>query len=307
MLDAAFWSAALRSATPIYYGVLGGALSERAGVLNIGLEGFMLFGAITGTTVAVKTGSLWLGVLAGFLSGLLLGMLLAVPLIFLKGPQIVIGLAFNVFALGGSIFIRDWIFGLKAGYDATRTPPFPSWRIPVLADLPWVGEVIGHQTPLSILILVLAPLATIFLFRTAAGLAIRTVGEHARAADTLGIPVQWVRFWTFSVGSGLAALGGVHLSLVEVRLFLNDISHGRGYIALVAIILGRWHPLWGLGAALVVGAAEALAFRLQAVGVAAAVPQLTLMLPYVITLAMMFLFYRKVQPPAEDGIPYVKE
>lgn len=307
MLEAAFWSSALRSATPIYYATLGGVLSERSGVLNIGLEGLMLFGAISGTAVAVKTGNPWLGVLGGFATGVLCGLLLAAILVYLKGDHIVVGIAFNLLALGGSTFVRDWIFGLTAGPNSTKTPEFPIWEVPLLADVPWIGEVLGKQNPLVLLILVLAPLMTVLLYRTSYGLAIRTVGEHARAADTLGIPVERVRFWTVAFGSGLAAVGGAYLPLAEVQMFITNITAGRGYIALAAIILGRWHPLWALAAVMVFGSAEALQFYMQAVGLGAAVPQLPMMLPYIITLAMMLLFYRRIQPPAENGKPYFRE
>lgn len=307
MIDGAFLASALRSATPIYYAALGGVLSERAGVLNIGLEGLMLVGAVTGTTVAAKTGNVWLGVGAALVSGVAAGMLLALFLVYLRGEQIVVGITFNLLALGASTFVREWAFGVGSAPNAAVTPNFPSWRIPFLEHVPWVGEVFGKQNPLALLILVLAPLAATFLYFTGPGLAIRMVGEQARGADTLGINVQRVRFWTVTLGSGLAAVGGAYLSLAEVRMFITNITAGRGYIALAAIILGRWHPLWALGAVLVFGTSEALQFRMQAAGLGRTIPQLPMMLPYLITLLMMLLFYRRIQPPAEDGKPYFRE
>lgn len=306
IVDADLLAASLRLAAPLYYAALGGIVCERAGVLNVALEGLMLMGAICANVATVLTGSLIIGVAAGILGGLVCGVVLGGLVVQIKTDQLVVGIAFNLFALGFSTFIREVVFGVNAGPNAVRTPPFPALDAAWVAQLPLVGAILTRQTILSVLIIALPFVAWYLLRRTRIGLSTRLVGESARTADALGIDVGRLRMGAVIVGSGLAALGGADLALADVNYFITNMTAGRGYMALAAVILGRWDPILALLVCLVFGAADALQFRLQAMSLNI-IPQLCMMISYLVALLLMLLSRGQAIAPAEDGKPYFRE
>jgi simple sugar transport system permease protein len=306
IFDADFVVTAIRLATPLAYAALGGLICERAGVINLGLEGLMLMGAICGNIAAVLTGSLAVGVLAGVLSGLVFGLLIGYIVMEIKADQLVTGIGFNIFALGLSSFFQELFFGSKSGQEAGYTPAFPVLQGNWIAAIPFFGTVVGGQTVLSLAILALPLIIAFVLRRTGIGLAVRVVGENARMADSVGISVPRVRMSAFVTGSAFAGLGGADLALAEVNHFIADMTAGRGYLALTAVILGRWHPLPTLLICLVLGATDALQFRMQTLQLPV-VPQLWFSLPYIAALLLLLSAGRRAIAPADDGVPYYRE
>jgi simple sugar transport system permease protein len=210
----------------------------------------------------------------------------------------------NLIAVGATAFLLQRFFPQTDG-SVLRTPPLDEWSVPLLERLPKVGPLFV-QSPLVFIAVALVVAIAIVLWHTPAGLALRAVGEGARAADTAGINVALVRYVATIVGGALAGLGGACLSLVETQTFQPNMTAGRGFIALAVVMLGRWRPGGALAAALLFGAADALQFRAQ--GLLSEVPPLTwTMLPYLLTLVVLVVLVGRLRPPAEDGIPYVKE
>jgi ABC-type uncharacterized transport system permease subunit len=306
IFDPEFFATAIRLATPLAYAAIGAMICERAGVINLGTEGLMLMGAICGNIAAVLTSSLLVGVISGILSGVVFGLLIGVIVVKIKADQLVVGIGFNLFALGLSSFFQELFFGSKAGSESGFTRAFPTLGDTWIAGIPIVGTVIGGQTSLSLAIL-LIPVAIAFLYRrTGLGLAMRVVGENARMADTLGLNVSRVRLSAVMTGSAFAGLAGADLALAEVNHFISDMTAGRGYIALVAVVIGRWKPIPTLLICLVLGAADALQFRLQTLQLPV-VPQLWFSLPYIAALILLISFGRNAIAPRDDGIPYYRE
>lgn len=295
----AYLAAALRTATPVGLAAMGGVLSERSGVLNIGLEGMMLTGALAAAVGSYFLGGPWMGTLAALAAGALLGLLLAYVTVSLGANQIVSGVGINLFALGFTTVIQRTVLR-PAGIEAV--PAFPKLAVPGLGSIPLLADL----TPLPLIMIALAPLLVVFLFRTPWGLALRATGEAPRAVDTAGVNVYLVRYLAVAASGAFAGAGGAFLSLGQLNLFAENMTAGRGFIALAAVILGKWHPLGALGAAVLFGAAEALQLFVQSYGLA--VPyQIPTMLPYVLALAVLGGFVSRAVPPAAEGIPYRME
>ena len=310
-LDQVFvWSAliaaTLRAATPLTFAALGGIVSERSGVVNIGLEGMLLMGAFFGFLGADKLGSWWWGIVCGVLAGAALALVHAFISIHLRADQIVSGFAANFLALGitGYFFIEV--------YSDQGTPGdvsnIPSISIPWIRDLGFIGPAIGDMHLLIWVALVFVVLSQLVLFRTPIGLRLRAVGEHPKAADTVGISVYAVRYGAVVLSGALAGLGGVYLSNGITHSFNENLSAGRGFIALAAVIFGRWRPYGAFVACLLFGFTEALALRLPgAYGEDAAWTTLFRALPYVVTLIVVAGVVGRSIPPAAVGRPYVKQ
>ena len=297
-------TATLGSATPLVFVALGALISERSGVMNIGTEGMMLIGAFTGMAVAVITHSAWAGVAGAIIGGALGGFVLAVWAVTLATDQIVVGIVINLISSGITTFLYQ-VFFPQTGGDLLRTPPFGTWSVPLLANLPGVGQIVVAN-PLVYVAFVLVVVVSVFLFRTPPGLVLRAVGESARSADVAGINILQVRYAATIVGGALAGLGGSYLSLVAAHAFQPNMTAGRGFIALAAVIFGRWRPGGALIACLLFGAADAFQFRVQGLGLG--IPPLSFtLLPYLVTLAALIGIVGKVIAPAEDGKPYIKE
>ncbi len=302
IVNVGLFAAAVRMATPLIFASLGGIFSERAGVINIALEGMMLTGAFSGVFVTYITGNPWIGVCAAILAGGLLGFIHGILTIKFAGDQIVSGTGINIFALGFTAYMSQIVWGSRGASQSVQG--LGTVSVPLLADVPLVGEVIGKQTPLVYIALFAVIASYIVLFKTPFGLRVRAVGEHPGAADTTGINVHKTKYLCVIISGILASLGGVFLSLGHLSLFVNGMTGGRGFIALAAMILGGWSPVGALGASLLFGFADALQIRLQSVG---ALPsQIILTLPYILTIIVLAVFARKRYAPS-DYKPYEKE
>ena len=290
-------------ATPLTFGAIGGMFSERSGVVNIALEGMMLTGAFFGIYGSDKTGSWVLGVLIAALSGALLALLLAFFAIHLRADQIVGGMAINFLALGITGY---FFFQLYHGANIpANIPRIPNVSIPWVKDQSFIGPAFGDLNLLIWVAIALVPLSYLFMFKTAIGLRIRACGEHPRAADTVGIDVYAIRYASVITSGALAALGGAFLSVGFVGTFNENMTAGRGFIALAALIFGNWRPFGAFGAALLFGFSTALAFRLPVYSGSAAT--LFQALPYVLTLIAVAGVIGRTVPPAADGRPYKKQ
>jgi general nucleoside transport system permease protein len=296
-------AAMLRFATPLVFAAMGGMLCERSGVINIGLEGMMLMGAFFGIFVADMAGSWFVGALAGMAAGGVLAIVHAVFSIALRADQVVSGFAVNFLAFG----ITGYVFVAHYGDQGTPgdVPRVPELTLPGIEDLDFFGTAIGSASVLTWVALLLVPLLALFMFRTAGGLRLRSVGEKPRAADSVGVAVIRTRYMAVIASGLLAGLGGVFLSVGLVGSFNEGMTDGRGYIALAAVIFGSWRPYGALAAALLFGFSSAVAQRLPAFSESLAV--LFQALPYVLVLIVVAGLIGRSRPPAAIGVPYVKE
>ena len=301
------WSALvagmLRYATPLIFGAMGGILSERSGVINIGLEGMMLMGAFFGIFGADLFGSWVLGILVGVAAGALMGMVHAFVSIRLRADQVVSGTGINILAIGITGYVFIYHYGDQGTpSDISRAP---NVTLPLIEDIPFIGEAIGRMNVLTWAALILVPILSVYLFRTRGGLRLRSGGEKPRAADSLGLPVLRTRYLAVTASGALAALGGVFLSIGLLGSFNEEMTAGRGFIALAAVIFGSWRPFGALAGACLFGFSTALAQRLPAFSESTAV--LFQALPYVLTLVVVAGVIGRSRPPAAVGVPYVKE
>ncbi len=302
VITVGLFAAALRMATPIVYASLGGIFSERVGVINIGLEGMMLMSAFTGVTVTYYTGNPWLGVLAAMAVGGLMGFFHAVLTVKFVGNQIVSGTGINLFATGFTAYMSQVIWGSRGASESVAG--LKPVSIPILKDLPVVGPILGTHTPLVYVMLAVTGLSYVVLFRTPLGLRIRAVGEHPTAAETAGVDVYRVKYLCVTLSGVLAGLGGAFMSLGHLNLFTYGMTGGRGFIAMAAMIFGKWMPYGAFGASLLFGLADALQMRLQALGLLP--PQIILTIPYLLTVAVLAGVVGKARAPS-DYKPYERE
>lgn len=292
-------ASAVRQATPLVLGALCGLLGERAGVINIGIEGQMLMAAFIGFLANVWTGNLLFAVFAGVLVGALLGLLLAFMSVTLKIDQIIGGTVINIIAIGLTGYFYQ--VGLTTKGKLQPIPLGP------LADIPIIGQVFFNNPPITYAAIVLVFLVHYLLFHTKWGLRTRAVGEHPRAADTLGVNVYLMRYINVILGGAIAGLAGVFLTLEAVGSFERVMTNGRGFVALAVMIFGKWTPLGSWGAALLFGLTSAIQTQLQFGGKVDIPHQFIGMLPYVLTIVVLAGFVGRARPPAADGVPYEKE
>ena len=298
----ALFAAMLRFATPLAFAALGGMFSERSGVVNIGLEGMMLMGAFFAIMAADKLDSWWLGLLVGIASGGVAALVHAVFSIHLRADQIVGGTAINLLAVGVTGYLFIDIYGTEG--TPTDIPSIPNVELGFLGD-GFLGDVFGRLNLMIWIAIVLVPLTWVIMFKTPIGLRIRACGEHPRAADTVGISVYGVRYGAVIVSGMLAAAGGAFLSIGFVNSFNENMTAGRGFIALAALIFGNWRPYGAAAACLLFGFSSALAQRLPEYSGSAAV--LFQALPYVLTLIAVAGVIGRSIPPAAVGRPYQKQ
>ncbi|MBT5872950.1 MAG: ABC transporter permease [Candidatus Latescibacteria bacterium] len=290
-------------ALPLLLAALGEIFAERSGVVNIGLEGMMLSGALGGMIGSYFTGSAWLGLGIGMATGVFLAVIFSTAAVHFGADQIVAGTAVNILALGLTGVVYRRVFGITGSTLSVES--FDAVEIPLIHDLPMVGALFSGHTPPVYIGFLLVPIAAWVLFRTTLGIKIRAVGEHPLAADTAGIRVQFIRHGCTLFSGAMAGCAGAYLSVAHANTFVEGMSAGRGFIALAIVIFGRWHPFWALGAALLFGIANALQFQFQAAG--SAVPyQFFLMLPYLLTLLVLVIFASRTYPPAALARAYAR-
>jgi simple sugar transport system permease protein len=298
----ALLQATVRMAAPLTFTAVGETYGERAGVINIGLEGLMLIGAVTAYAVAFASGNVWLGVFAAGLAAATFGVLFGVVTITLGANQIVAGAALNLIGLGLSSFIYRAFFGSVTN---RAIQPLETVKIPLLNQIPVVGPVLFEQNLLVYAALLLAPLAALVLNRTMLGLALRSVGEHPKATATAGLSVIGLRYAAVAFGGMMAGIGGAYLSVAYANQFVENMVAGRGFIALAIVVFGRWSPLGALWASLLFGFTFALQLRLQAQSIPVAY-QFLQILPYVATIVAMILLRGQSAQPKALGVPYTE-
>lgn len=289
---------------PILLAALSGMMCERSGVVNIGIEGMMLSGAFLASLIGSAAGSVWAGLLAALIGGALMGALLAVLAIRYRVDQIVAGTAINILATGLTSYFSSAY--LQHNEKLNTPPTFQPIPIPLLSKIPIVGPVLFNQTLLVYLALILVVVIHVMLFYTRWGLRSRAVGEHPRAADTLGVNVFKTRYVNTILGGAVAGLGGAYLILSSVGRFDELMTAGRGFIGLAAMIFGKWMPFGALGASLIFGFANSLQVSLAILSVP--IPsQFLLMAPYLVTMIALAGVVGRATAPAADGVPYTKE
>ncbi|MGJ3248284.1 MAG: ABC transporter permease [Elainellaceae cyanobacterium] len=295
--------ASFRLTIPLALAALGGLWAERSGVINIGLEGMMLSGAFAGAVGALWAENALVGIVCAIVVGGIVGLLHAYLCVTLRVNQLVSGLAINLLAVGFTSFLVRVLFGEG---NTPRLPDIPVVEIPILRDVPVLGVILFQQDVILYALIVLVILSTHILYSTGHGLALRAVGDYPKAADASGINVLMVRYISVIMSGCLSGLGGAYLTLGHVKFFTENISAGKGFIALAALIFGRWHPVGTAGACLLFGASEALQLRIQALNIDIPYQLLTL-LPYAIALMALVGLAGQSMPPAALGVPYIKE
>jgi general nucleoside transport system permease protein len=290
-------------AVPIALGGLAGVLSERVAVVNIAIEGMLLVGAFSGALVGSLLGS-WIGLVAAVLVGGMFGMMLAALVVTFRMDQIIAGVVINLFVLGFTSYVTSQVYAEHRWLNNAEV--FRAWKIPLLGDIPVLGPMLFNQNLFVYGALIMVGVATYYLFHTKGGLRARAVGEHPRAADTLGIDVYWTRYFHVTLAGMVAGFGGAWFTLGSVGRFDENMTGGRGYIGLAAMIFGRWHPVGALSAALIFGFADSLQQKLALLNTP--IPsEFLAMAPYIATIIVVAGFVGRSRPPAADGQPYVKE
>lgn len=291
-------------AVPLVFGSLSGVLCERVGVINIAIEGQLLGGAFTAAMVATMTRNPFVGLLAAAVAGAVVSMVLALFSIKYLVNQIIVGVVLNVLVSGLTGFLFSTV--MQADKAAFNSPGrLPIIDIPVLSSIPVLGPILFKQSAVGYLMYIAVIVVWVGLYKTRWGLRVRAVGEHPQAADTMGIKVQATRFWNVTLGGAVAGIGGSFFTLVAIDSFTKEISGGRGFIALAALIFGRWNPIGAFFAALLFGFADNLQSIVTIIGTP--VPsQFMAMLPYLVTVLAVAGLVGRSRPPAASGIPYVK-
>ncbi|MFD5226823.1 ABC transporter permease [Microbacterium sp. NPDC058342] len=297
-------SGALALATPLIFGALGGVIGERAGVVNIAIEAQLLAGAFTAAIVASLTDSPWAGLIAAMAAGVLVALVLAVFAITYYVDQVIVGVVLNVLVIGVTTFLfRQVLSPNEATMNTVQ--PFHGIAIPLLSDIPVLGPILFRQTIIVYLMYVIVFVVWYGMYRTRWGLRMRAVGEHPQAADTVGINVARTRYMNVLIAGAIAGMGGAFYTLVSVPRFNPEMTAGAGFIALAAVIFGKWDPIRATLAALLFGFATNLQSVLSVIG--SPVPsQFMLMLPYIVTIFAVAGLVGRSRAPAADGEPYIK-
>ena len=296
------WQAALAASVLLLLPALGGVISERSGVVNIAMEGMMLTGAFFGVVADLAWHNVWLATLVAIVAGGAMALIHAVVSIRFRADQIVSGIAINIFAAGMTVFLVRRIYGVQDIGHVGPSELLPNLNIPILDQIPFIGQVFFQQNVVVYIAFFLLVLVQVVLFRTRLGLRIRAVGEHPHAADTAGINVYWIRYGAVITSGLLSGLAGAFLAIGISNTFVPNMTDGRGYIALAAMIFGKWTPLGAFLACLIFGLGEAIYANNSTIHVS---PYLLSMLPYILVLVVLAGVIGRSNPPAADGIPYV--
>lgn len=296
---------AITAGTPILFAALGELLAERSGIINLGVEGMMLVGAVSGFIFAVKTNDPWLGVLAALIGGGLMALIHAFLTVSLQASQVVSGLALTIFGTGLSGFLGKSYIGIPV------ENAFKPMNLGILSEIPFIGPIFFQHDQLVYLSYILVPLLWFLIYRTRPGLNLRAVGENPASADSLGVSVYKVRYLYVTLGGALAGLGGAYLSLAYAPTWLENMTAGRGWIAVALVIFATWNPLRALLGSYIFGGIDAFGFRAQAIGIV--IPSFFLkMLPYIFTILVLIMVTRKamanrIGSPGALGLPYDRE
>ena len=304
IFETGFWIATVRMATPLLFGTLGELICERAGVLNLGIEGIMAAGCMSGWMWVYQGGTLWGGVMFAACIGALFGLLHAVFTVYLGLSQHVTGIGITMLASSLSSFVFRMLLP-----DATTPPkivPFQGMDIPILSDLPWLGEVLFQQSPMTLLALMALGAVWYGLYRTPAGLNLRMVGENPMAAESQGVDVFLTRTLAVMAGSALMAVGGAYLTLSAFDAFYIGMINGRGWICIALVVFASWKPGKALLGALFFAGFDAIQMRVQQQSVSAIPYQVYLMMPYVFSIIALVVMSRKASYPKALLVPFRK-
>lgn len=300
-----FWASTVRLAAPIFLAAIGETIVERAGMFNIGIEGMMLVGAFAGVAGGTVTGNTFVGLLLAVIVTGFLGFLYGVLVAVFRADQVVTGIGFNIVVLGGTSLLRSsWL--------SERIVPLSpgllgSHAIPALSSIPFVGRVFFDQSPIVYAAYVILSVTSFYLFRTRSGLLLRAVGERATAADSAGVPVTAIRIAAMTFGGVMAGMAGAYLSIVATSgVFIDNMTLGRGFLAIAIAIFGKWNPYRVALAALLFGAAQALQFSSQALFGESVSPPLLLMLPFVLAIVVWATMGRGNTAPQDLGRPFIR-
>lgn len=302
LITANLWQATLTAAILLLLPALGGVISERSGVVNIAMEGMMLSGAFFAVVADLAWHNPLLATAVAMVAGGLMALIHAVVSIRFKADQIVSGIAINIFAAGLTVFLVNRIYGLQDVGHVSQSELLPNFNVPVLDQIPFIGQVVFQQNVIVYIALVILVLVHVVLFRTRLGLRIRAVGEHPQAADTAGINVYAIRYGAVITSGLLSGLSGAFLAIGISNTFVPNMTDGRGYIALAAMIFGKWTPLGAFIACVIFGLGEAIYANNSIIHIS---QYLLSMLPYIITLVVLAGLVGRSSPPAADGLPYV--
>ena len=316
MLDigllASILSIAIAAGTSLVYATLGEILTERAGILNLGVEGMMIMGAVTGFAAAFHTNSVLLGVVVAMLVGAAMAAIHAFVTITLLADQVVSGLAMTLLGAGLASFLGQRLGPAGSPLVGQIGPRFERLAMPLLSELGIVGDAIFNRDMLTYMMYILVPLMWLFIYRLRPGLVLRSVGENPQASDAMGVNVFQVRYVYTIVGGMLVGLGGAHLSLSYTPGWTENITGGRGWIAVALVIFATWDPIRSVAGALLFGGVNAIQFRLQAAGTTIPASLLN-MLPYILTIIVLVVvtwfesLRKRIGAPAALGVPYVRE
>lgn len=304
LFTASLWAAAVRIASPLIFATMGELLCERAGVLNLGIEGIMTVGAFAGWLTVYSGGDLWLGVMVAAAAGAAFGLLHALLVVPLGLSQHVTGIGITLLATSVSYYCYRLI--LPEVTTPPKITPFQPWPIPVLSDLPILGGIVFRQTPLTYLAFITTALVAWFLYKTPAGLAVRTVGENPAAAEAQGVNVIRVRIGAVVAGSALMGIGGGFLTMSAFNSFFFDMINGRGWICIALVVFGSWRPGKALLGALLFALFDAYQLRLQQLAGAFLPYQIFLMLPFILSILALIVMSRRATYPRALMVPYYK-
>jgi len=302
LLTAGLWQATLTAAILLLLPALGGVISERSGVVNIAMEGMMLMAAFFAVWADLQWHNALLATLIAMVAGGAMALIHGVISIRFRADQIVSGIAINIFAAGLTVFLVNRIYGIQDVGHVDQAHLLPNWNVPVLSQIPFIGVVLFQQNVIVYVALVILVLTEVVLFRTRLGLRIRAVGEHPQAADTAGLNVFAIRYGAVITSGLLCGIAGAFLAIGISNTFVPNMTDGRGYIALAAMIFGKWTPRGAFVACLIFGLGEAIYANNSTIHIS---QYLLSMLPYILTLIVLAGVVGRSVPPAADGLPYV--
>jgi len=305
LISASFWTAAIRIASPLIFAALGELICERAGVLNLGIEGIMVVGAFAGWLTVYLGGGLWFGVAVAMLSGMAFGLLHATLTVPFGLSQHVVGLGITLLAT--SLTYYCYRLALPSVTSPPKIEAFQPYEVPFLSDIPLIGEAVFSQTPLTYLAFVMAVVVSVTLYRTPLGLAVRAAGENPASVAAQGLSVTGIRMGAVMVGSGLMAVGGAFLTMSAFNSFFFEMVNGRGWICIALVVFGSWKPGKTLLGAVLFAAFDALQIRVQQTPLGADIPyQIFLMAPYILSILALVIMSRRAQVPAALMVPFNK-